>query len=67
MYLNKQTYKQLLRCIRLPSVRGLCAVLLTCKVAFAVTDAATSLKLVEYGMPKEVCKNSSTIHTYMTH
>eukprot|EP00953_Heterococcus_sp_UTEX-ZZ885_P015306 8621-Heterococcus_DN1.PRE.1 len=48
-----ETYKQLLRCIRLPSVRGLCAVLLTCKVAFAVTDAATSLKLVEYGMPKE--------------
>lgn len=49
----KETYKQLVRCIRLPSVRGLCCVLLTCKVAFAVTDAATTLKLVEYGMPRE--------------
>ncbi|CAM9129657.1 unnamed protein product [Laminaria digitata] len=47
------TYKQLLKCVRLPSVQSLAAVLLTCRMAFAVTDAATSLKLVEYGMPKE--------------
>ncbi|KAG5175568.1 acetyl-coenzyme A transporter 1-domain-containing protein [Tribonema minus] len=48
-----ETYRQLGRCIRLPSVQLLCGLLLTCKVAFAVTDAATSLKLVEFGMPKE--------------
>ncbi|CAM9338726.1 unnamed protein product, partial [Pylaiella littoralis] len=47
------TYKQLYKCVRLPSVQSLASVLLTCRMAFAVTDAATSLKLVEYGMPKE--------------
>eukprot|EP00752_Nemacystus_decipiens_P013489 g11948.t1 len=47
------TYKQLYKCVRLPSVQSLVSVLLTCRIAFAVTDAATSLKLVEYGMPKE--------------
>ncbi|CAM9227272.1 unnamed protein product [Ascophyllum nodosum] len=44
---------QLYKCVRLSSVQELTAVLLTCRMAFAVTDAATSLKLVEYGMPKE--------------
>ncbi|CAB1106112.1 unnamed protein product [Ectocarpus sp. CCAP 1310/34] len=47
------TYKQLYKCVQLPSVRSFSSVLLTCRMAFAVTDAATSLKLVEYGMPKE--------------
>jgi len=31
----------------------MCLVLLTVKAGFAVTDAATNLKLIEYGMPKE--------------
>ncbi|CAM9721829.1 unnamed protein product, partial [Chrysoparadoxa australica] len=48
-----ESYHQLLNCIRLPSVSALCKALLTCRIAFAVTDAATTLKLVEYGMPKE--------------
>jgi len=48
-----ETYKKAWQCIRLPSVKRLCIILMTCKLAFAVTDAATSLKLVEYGMPKE--------------
>ncbi|CAM9562794.1 unnamed protein product [Hapterophycus canaliculatus] len=47
------TYKQLYKCVRLPSVQSLASILMTCRMAFAVTDAATSLKLVEYGMPKE--------------
>jgi len=48
-----ETYRQLVQILRLPNVRALCVVLLTNKLAFAVTDSATSLKLVEYGMPKE--------------
>uniref|UniRef100_A0A6V3DJ58 Acetyl-coenzyme A transporter 1 n=1 Tax=Heterosigma akashiwo TaxID=2829 RepID=A0A6V3DJ58_HETAK len=48
-----ETYKKAWQCIRLPAVKKLCIILMTCKIAFAATDAATSLKLVEYGMPKE--------------
>ncbi|CAM9547476.1 unnamed protein product [Discosporangium mesarthrocarpum] len=47
------TYKQLIKCAQLPALQTLGLVLLTCRIAFAVTDAATSLKLVEYGLPKE--------------
>ncbi|CAM9235621.1 unnamed protein product [Choristocarpus tenellus] len=47
------TYKQLIKCVKLPSLQSLGVVLFTCRIAFGVTDAATSLKLVEYGMPKE--------------
>ena len=38
---------------KLGPVRSMCLVLLTVKAGFAVTDAATNLKLIEYGMPKE--------------
>ena len=38
------TYRQLWLVLQLPAVRTLCVVLLTCKVGFAVTDAATTLK-----------------------
>ena len=48
-----QTYRMLWRILRLAPVRAMCLVLLTVKAAFAVTDAATNLKLMEYGMPKE--------------
>ncbi|OQS02747.1 acetyl-coenzyme A transporter [Thraustotheca clavata] len=47
------TYRQMLSVLRLPSVLSLTAILLTCKVAFAATDAVSPLKLVEYGLKKE--------------
>lgn len=47
------TYKMLWRVVRLPAVQQFVLVLFTCKVAFAVTDSATTLKIVEYGVPKE--------------
>ncbi|KAH8043905.1 acetyl-CoA transmembrane transporter [Aureococcus anophagefferens] len=39
--------------LKLPPVVGLCAVLLTCKGAFGAADAVTSIRAIEYGMPKE--------------
>jgi len=48
-----KTYRELWSVLRLPPMRWLVLVLLTCKVGFAVTEAATSLKFVEYGVPKE--------------
>jgi PAT family acetyl-CoA transporter-like MFS transporter 1 len=47
------TYRQLGQILKLGPVRQMCLVLLTVKAGFAVTDAATNLKLIEYGMPKE--------------
>jgi MFS transporter, PAT family, solute carrier family 33 (acetyl-CoA transportor), member 1 len=47
------TYRQLWQILQLGPVRQMCLVLLSFKAGFAVTDAATNLKLVEYGMPKE--------------
>ena len=38
------TYRQLWRVLQLPAVRLLSLILLTCKMGFAVTDAATTLK-----------------------
>lgn len=46
-------YQQAARTLRLAPVRRLCFVLLTCKAAFGAADAATALKAVEYGLPKE--------------
>jgi PAT family acetyl-CoA transporter-like MFS transporter 1 len=48
-----ETYKQLYKILTLGPVRSMCLVLLSVKIGFAVTDAATNLKLIEYGMPKE--------------
>ncbi|XP_076451618.1 LOW QUALITY PROTEIN: acetyl-coenzyme A transporter 1-like [Babylonia areolata] len=47
------TYKTLLRVIRLPSVMSYALILLTAKVTFSAADALTGLKLIESGMPKE--------------
>ncbi|XP_005088825.1 acetyl-coenzyme A transporter 1 [Aplysia californica] len=48
-----ETYKILANVIRLPSIISYIVILLTAKVAFAASDALTSLKLIEAGMPKE--------------
>jgi PAT family acetyl-CoA transporter-like MFS transporter 1 len=47
------TYRDLWAVLRLPNMKWLVVILLTCKIGFAVTDGAASLKLVEYGIPKE--------------
>ncbi|KAI2795945.1 hypothetical protein BLOT_016298, partial [Blomia tropicalis] len=49
----KQTYYKLIGISRLPSIRRFILILMTCKIGFAVTDAATGLKLVEAGVHKE--------------
>lgn len=43
-----KTYRQLWHILWLAPVRKLCFILLTVKLAFAVTDGATNLKLIEY-------------------
>jgi PAT family acetyl-CoA transporter-like MFS transporter 1 len=46
------TYKQVIGLSKLSSVRSLCLVLMTVKVAFAPADSVATFKLQEYGMPK---------------
>ncbi|KAL8584106.1 hypothetical protein ACOMHN_011721 [Nucella lapillus] len=47
------TYRTLLKVIRLPAVLSYVLILLTAKVTFSAADALTGLKLIESGMPKE--------------
>lgn len=49
----KDTYRLLLRIIRLPAVQMLILFLLTMKMGFAAPDAVTMLKLSDYGVPKD--------------
>ncbi len=45
-------YHQLLHCVKLQHVQSLCLVLLTNRMGVAATDAGTTLKLIQFGMPK---------------
>ncbi|XP_048767279.1 acetyl-coenzyme A transporter 1-like [Ostrea edulis] len=47
------TYKQLVKVIRLPPVISYAIILLTVKIGFAAADSMTGLKLIEAGMKKE--------------
>lgn len=49
----KDSYGKLIQILRLRPVQIFAAVLLTCKIGFAVTDAATGLKLKEAGLPMD--------------
>lgn len=49
----KETYSKLGKLFKLSAIRRLTFILLTCKVAFAVTDSATALKMIEAGVHKE--------------
>ncbi|XP_030385211.1 acetyl-coenzyme A transporter 1 [Scaptodrosophila lebanonensis] len=49
----KQSYKILWDMVRMRPVQILAAILLTVKVSFAASDAVTSLKLIDAGVPKE--------------
>jgi PAT family acetyl-CoA transporter-like MFS transporter 1 len=46
-------YKEMLTVLRLPAVKSMALVLLTCRAALGVFDAATPLRLVEAGVPRE--------------
>ncbi|UYV82771.1 SLC33A1 [Cordylochernes scorpioides] len=46
------SYKMLGRILLLPAVQKTMVMLLTCKIAFACTDGASSLKLLESGVPR---------------
>lgn len=48
-----QTYRHLFHIACLPHMWTMVALLLTCKIGFAATDAATGLKLIEAGVHKE--------------
>ncbi|CAF1378873.1 unnamed protein product [Adineta ricciae] len=47
------TYKVLLRVLRLPAVRSMALVLLTIKIGFAAVDSMTGLELIERGVRKD--------------
>ncbi|KAL8441646.1 hypothetical protein Emed_007531 [Eimeria media] len=47
------SYKLLWKLLYLPPVRSLLLILLSCRVGFAAVDAATQLKIIERGVPKE--------------
>jgi PAT family acetyl-CoA transporter-like MFS transporter 1 len=47
-----ETYQHIISIFRLPSVRTLAFILLTCRLSFAPADSAWTFKLMEYGMPK---------------
>lgn len=49
----KKAYPILWKIVKLKPVLKLTLVLLTAKAGFAACDVVTSLKLIEYGMPKE--------------
>ncbi|KAH7638666.1 acetyl-coenzyme a transporter 1-like protein [Dermatophagoides farinae] len=49
----RQTYSRLIQIMKLGPVQNFAAVLLTCKIGFAITDAATGLKLKEAGLPMD--------------
>ncbi|KAL8273109.1 hypothetical protein Esti_003030 [Eimeria stiedai] len=48
-----ESYKLLWKLLYLPPVRSLLLILLSCRVGFAAVDAATQLKIIERGVPKE--------------
>ncbi|KPM10889.1 acetyl-coenzyme A transporter 1-like protein [Sarcoptes scabiei] len=48
-----KTYCKLIEILKLPPVQYFAIVLLTCKISFAITDAATGLKLKEAGLPMD--------------
>ncbi|XP_053204545.1 acetyl-coenzyme A transporter 1-like [Panonychus citri] len=47
------TYLMLIKILKLKSIQSFAIILLTCKVAFAITDSGTPLKLTEAGISKE--------------
>lgn len=47
------SYKLLGSILKLPSIQKFALVLLTCRIGFSASDAITSLKLIEAGVPKE--------------
>lgn len=48
-----ETYRVLLKVLRLPAVRSMAFVLLTIKIAFAAVDSMTGIELLERGVKKD--------------
>ena len=48
-----ETYNRLWSVIKLPAIKELSLILLTCKIGFAAAESVAALKLVEYGLQKE--------------
>jgi len=48
-----ETYKVLIKVLRLPAVRSMAMVLLTIKIGFAAVDSMTGLELIERGVTKD--------------
>lgn len=48
------TYIDIVKILNIPSMRWLLVILLTTRVGFAAADNVTLLKLIEYGLPKEM-------------
>lgn len=48
-----ETYRVLLKVLRLPAVRSMAFILLTIKVSFAAVDSMTGLELLERGVSKD--------------
>lgn len=49
----KESYNMLWKIMRMKPVLILTAILLTVKISFAACDSVTTLKLIDYGIPKE--------------
>ncbi|CAF4973732.1 unnamed protein product, partial [Rotaria socialis] len=47
------TYKVLLKVLRLPSIRSMAVILLTIKIGFSAVDSMTGLELIERGVKKD--------------
>lgn len=48
-----EVYRCAINTLKLVPVRKLCLVLLTCRAGFGAADAVTTIKAVEYGLPRE--------------
>nr|CAG4650903.1 EOG090X04K8 [Simocephalus serrulatus]SVE94181.1 EOG090X04K8 [Simocephalus serrulatus] len=47
-----ESYKLLLKILKLPAIQWTVVILLTCKIGFSASDAVSGLKLIEKGVPK---------------
>ena len=49
----KKVYRDIWRVVRMPNMKSLILVLLTCKLGFITNDSVTALKLMDYGYKEE--------------
>lgn len=49
----RESYTDMWKIVKHPGVQSLCLVLLTCRIGYVATDAATGLEFSEIGVPKQ--------------